>query len=445
MSVPTLKQLPMLQRLNWISNPVDYMEKAVKQQPDIFAADILGGNQRLIFVNQPQAIQKILTSDRREFLAEGEANAILKPVLGDSSIIMIDGNQHKQRRKLLMPSFHGERIQVYGQLIVDLTKQSLDKIPAQQPFIARQVTQEISLQVILQAIYGLYEGKKSQDIKQALSSLSEVFRSALSSSFLFFTWLQKDFGAWSPWGSFIRLREKIDKLLYEEIAKRRSTAGDDRQDILSLLMLAKDENGAGMNDVELRDELMTLMFAGHETTATALAWALYWIHRQPRVYEKLQAELATLEEKPNPLEIARLPYLTAVCQETLRIYPVGMLTFPRIVKEPIEILGYKLEPQDVLVGCIYLAHHREDIYPQSKEFKPERFLNKQYSPYEFLTFGGGSRRCLGEALAQLELKLVIATILSNYQLKLVSQTPELPRRRGVTLAPSTGVKMRKCK
>lgn len=172
-----------------------------------------------------------------------------------------------------------------------------------------------------------------------------------------------------------------------------------------------------------------------KTTASAMAWSLYWVHHQPEVKEKLLEELDSLGESPDPMSISQLPYLTAVCQETLRIYPVGMLTFPREVKEPAELMGYELEPGTVLVGCIYLIHHREDLYPDSKQFKPERFLEHQFSPYEFIPFGGGNRRCVGAALAMLEMKLVLATILSNNHLTLADSKPVKPQRRGVTLAP----------
>lgn len=197
-----------------------------------------------------------------------------------------------------------------------------------------------------------------------------------------------------------------------------------------------------MTDEQLRDELMTLLLAGYETTATAIAWALYWVHRLPHVYNQLLQELDGLGNTATPMEIVRLPYLTAVCNEALRIYPVAVLTVPRAVNEPVELMGYQLQPGTRVYGCIYLTHHRQDLYPEPEQFKPERFLQRQFSPYEFLPFGGGIRRCIGEALALFEMKLVLATIVSGYQLSLVQQEPERPKRRGVTFAPSTGVKMR---
>lgn len=197
-----------------------------------------------------------------------------------------------------------------------------------------------------------------------------------------------------------------------------------------------------LTDKELRDELMTLLIAGYETTATAMAWGLYWIYQKPKVREQLLQELDSLGENPDPISISRLPYLTAVCNETLRIYPIALATFVREVQEPVELLGYQIEPGNEIWGCIYLLHHREDLYPDSKQFKPERFLERQFSPYEFMPFGGGARRCVGYALAEFEMKLVIAKVVSNYNLVLADDKPEKAQRRGVTLAPAKGVIMK---
>jgi unspecific monooxygenase len=207
------------------------------------------------------------------------------------------------------------------------------------------------------------------------------------------------------------------------------------------MMAARDEAGEPMTDVELRDELMTLLVAGHETTATSLAFALYWIHSQPGVHEKLLAELDNLGETLDKNTILKLPYLNAVFSETLRFYPVAMLGLNRLVKAPLSIAGYKFEPGTILTPCIYLTHHREDLYPDSQQFKPERFLEKQFSPAEYLPFGGGNRRCIGMAFALLEMKLVLATVLSNWNLELAENTPVKPVRKGLLLGPSGGVKM----
>ncbi len=207
------------------------------------------------------------------------------------------------------------------------------------------------------------------------------------------------------------------------------------------MLLARYEEGQGMTDQEIRDELITMLFAGHETTATALAWAFYWVHKQPEVYHKLMEELEIMEIDADPMTIFRLPYLTAVCQETLRIYPVLILTAFRRTKQPVELQGYHLEAGTMIHGSIYLTHHREDLYPEPNKFKPEGFLDRQFSPYEYLPFGGGSRRCLGMALANFEMRLVLATLLSNFEMELAENQPVKPQRRGITLGPAGGVKM----
>jgi unspecific monooxygenase len=257
----------------------------------------------------------------------------------------------------------------------------------------------------------------------------------------FFQALQQDWGPLSPGGQFVRRKQRIDQLIYAEIHQRREQANPSGSDILSLLMAARDEAGQPMTDQELRDELMTLLLAGHETTATALTWALYWIHHLPEVKDKLLKELDSLGDDPDLSMITRLPYLNAVCSETLRIYPIALIAAPRIVKSPLELMGYEFEPDVMLAPCIYLIHRREDLYPEPTQFKPERFLERQFSPYEYFPFGGGSRRCIGAAFALYEMKLALAYILSHYQLALAEPRPVRATRRGVTMAPAGGVKM----
>jgi len=210
---------------------------------------------------------------------------------------------------------------------------------------------------------------------------------------------------------------------------------------LSLLIMAQDEDGNGLSDAELHDELMTLLVAGHETTATAIAWGMHWAHHQPEVLRQIRDEIATAQAGDDAMALTKLPYLEATCNEILRIYPVAMLTFPRLVQEPIELLGHPIEPGTMLVGSIYLVHHREDLYPQPHEFRPERFLERQFSAFEFMPFGGGARRCIGYALAMYELKIVLGTLLAHYNFELASDRPAIPERRGVTLGMKNGVEM----
>ncbi|OYQ62509.1 cytochrome P450 [Pseudanabaena sp. SR411] len=444
-AINPIETISLLQQIQWVADPVGYMETAVRKYPDIFTAKIVGFGSSIVFVNEPQAIQQILTNDRKQFNAPGELNGILKPIMGDASVMMLDGDRHKKRRQLVMPSFHGSRMQNYGQLVFEITTKVFQKLEANKTqnksFSVRDAMQDISLQIILQAVFGLYEGDRCQQLKKLMSQMTELFNSPFTSAALFFPSLQKDLGAWSPWGNFVRQKEQIDKLIYLEIAERRAHPDPSRTDILAMLLSASDEEGKGMTDLELHDELLALLLAGHETTATAMSWALYWIHHLPDIKEKLSHELKSVTDPTDWMSIFRLPYLTAVCNETLRIYPVGMLTFPRVVQEPVELLGYKLESNTIVLGCIYLLHHREELYPEPNQFRPERFLEHQFSPYEFMPFGGGVRRCVGEALAQFEMKIVLATILSNFDLELAEHKPVKPQRRGVTLAPAGGIKM----
>ncbi|MBD2593865.1 cytochrome P450 [Nostoc spongiaeforme FACHB-130] len=442
MPLPNILTTPsLIQKLQWIVDPVRYLENAAEKYPDIFTANIVGYGCPVVFVNHPQAIQEIFTNDRNKFAALGEANKIFQPLIGNTSTIMLDGDRHKKRRQLLIPPFHGERMRAYGSLICDLTKQVFSKLPINQSFSARTIVQEISLLIILEAVFGLHKGERYDQLRHLLGLLMDVFQSPLTSSFLLLPFLQKDLGHWSPWGKFLHQRQQIDQLLYAEIAERREKPDLNRIDILSLLMSARDEAGNSMTDQELRDELMTLLLAGHETSATGMAWALYWIHYQPEIRETLLQELDNLGNNPDPMSIFRLPYLTNVVNETLRMYPLLINTLPRVAQEPVELLGHSIEAGTVVVGGIYLTHHRESLYAEPDKFRPERFLESQFSPYEYMPFGAGARRCVGEALALFEMKLVVATILSKYQLDLESKQPEKAQRRSVTLGPANGVRM----
>ena len=435
----TVPMSPLRQLINWIARPYDFLDDCAKSYGDTFTMKLMG-LPNWVMLSDPQAISEIFAKDAKQFDA-GKSNEILKPLLGNNSLALLDGDRHKRERKILMPPFHGEKVKSYSKIICQVTEQVASTWQPQQRFLASKAMQEITLEVVLHAVFGLSEGERYQQIKPLLANLLDMTGSPLSSSLLFFPVLQQDWGAWSPWGKFVRQRQQIYDLLQAEIDQRRSQPEIEGDDVLSLMLLARDEDGQPMTDIELQDELMTMLFAGHETTATALTWALYWIHKLPEVKDKLLQELDSQRNDPEPLAIARLPYLTAVCNETLRIYPVAPVVFPRSSRISVEISGQQFPPDTTLVPCIYLVHHREDIYPEPKQFKPERFLERQFSPAEFIPFGGGNRRCIGYALAMLEMKLVLATILSKYELTLANKKPEKPSRRGVTLAPANGVKM----
>lgn len=425
--------------LKLVFRPLDYLDDNSQRYGDIFK---IGGEKSppFVYVGNPEAVKQIFTADPAQF-ESGRGNGVLRYMLGDNSLIMLDGERHERQRRLLMPPFHGDRLRTYSQLICNITQELTDQWTMGKPFVVRPFMQEITLRVILRAVFGLDEGERFQQLRRLLNFMLDALGTPLSSTLLFFPSLRQDWGRFSPWGRFLRIKQQVRQLLYDEIRERREQGDFSRTDILTLLLSARDEAGQPMTDEELHDELMTLLVAGHETTASALTWAFYWIHHLPEVHDKLMADLETLGEEADPMEMARLPYLSAICSETLRIYPIAPSTFIRILKSPMEIGGYQFEAGTALMPSIYLIHQREDIYPEPKRFKPERFLERQYSPYEYLPFGGSNRRCIGAALAQLEMKLVLATIVSRFQLALTNNRPIKPVRRGLTLAPPAGMQM----
>lgn len=436
---PGPKMLPPMQLLRWIAAPTQFLEACAHAYGDRFTVN-WSGFAPFIMLSDPLAIQEIFAADSK-VMEGGRANGILRPLLGDMSLILLDGDRHQRQRRLLTPPFHGDRMKAYGQLICDITDQVMSECAIGQPFSVRTTMQEISLRVILHAVFGVSEGDRYQQLKHLLAEMLDTLGSPLRAALMFLPFLQKDWGAWSPWGQFLRRRQQLDDLIYQEIRDRRAHLDPNREDILTLLLLARDEAGEPMTDLELRDELITLLVAGHETTASALTWALYWIHSLPEVASKLTKELTETNLTPDLAAVSKLPYLNAVCQETLRLYPIAMLAFPRIPKQPFTLLGQEFPAGTVLVPCIYLVHHREDLYPQSYQFRPERFLERSFSPSEFLPFGGGARRCIGLAFANFEMKLVLMRILTRYRLELLDDRPVKPQRRGVTLAPPNRFRM----
>ncbi len=440
-NLPDGPQIPRwLRMIKFISQPVKYVDDFAKIYGDSFTIQSNPSDNPIVYFSQPEALEQIFTSDLSSFEV-GRGNTGLRFLLGDRSFMLSDGERHQRQRQLLAPPFHGERMRAYGEDIRQITQQVSHQWQMNKPLKIRNSMQEITLRVILRVVFGLEAGERFEELRRSLSDLLDFMTSPLMSSAFFFNFMQKDFGTWSPWGWILQQQKKIDELIYTLLRERRAQPQQNRQDILSLMMAARYDDGQGMSDKELHDELMTLLVAGHETTASALTWAFYWIDYLPEVRENLLRELTTVAPNRDLSTIAKLPYLTAVCQETLRIYPIAMNAFFRIVKTPIEIMGYKLPKGTLIIPSIYLAHHREQVYPQPKQFKPERFLERQYSPYEYLPFGGGNRRCIGMAFAMYEMKIVLATILSEFQLSLVNKRPVRPVRRGLTTAAPAGMRM----
>jgi len=425
------------QQIQWILDPFGYMRRGASRYGDCFTTLLGEGSRPIVFCSDPRSLETLLANDDSAlFEAPGELNGLLEPFLGTESVIGISGDRHRRMRKLLLPPFHGERMRAYGDAILQITSQVMAEWKVGQRISAQTAMQSITMRVILRTVFGLAEGERYQCLEAQLAQMLNEMGNPLSVSLLYFPVLRQDLGPASPWGRFLRRRAAIDSMIYAEIEERRQAPDSSREDILSLLISARDEEGAPLTDRELRDELMTLLVAGHETTATALTWALYWIHRYPEVRSTLLEEFSASDGAGDPATIARLPYLNAVCSETLRIYPVGMLTFARVVNKPVELGGYQLQPSTIVLGSIYLAHRRPDVYPDPESFRPQRFLDRSFSPYEYLPFGGGSRRCIGMAFAQYEMKLVLHSLLSTFSLELAEDREAHPVRRGLTSGAS---------
>ena len=430
---------PVAQILRLIADPTGFLDDCARRYGDTFTLRVLGKEPPVVFFSDPDSIEAIFTklSDRLEL---GKVTHVFRPLVGNQSLIMQDGLRHQQQRQMLMPAMHGDRLLRCGQLICDITKDVIDRWqPGEIDLQASML--DISLEIIVRVVFGIEPGDRARQLKLLLHRLMEDINSPLYSVQFFLPPLQQNWGAWSPWGKFVRLRQQIDQLIYAEIADRRLQERD-RSDILSMLLTARDASGESLGDVELRDQLMTLLLLGHETTASGLAWIFYWLCQNSQVRDRdalpirtrLLAELDATDAPP--AQLVQQPYLTAVCKEALRVYPIALISQPRVVKQSIELAGYTFDPGAVLVPCIYLAHRRAETYVNATAFQPDRFLSGKLSAYEYLPFGGGARSCIGAALAMFEMKLVLATVLRNVELEAIEPLPPArPTRRGITFVP----------
>jgi len=431
----TNKTPALLQTIQLIADPIKFLETCANKYGDPFTVKVLGLNSPpVVFFSHPQAIKEIFAISAEQFDYK-KATHVFQPLMGEQSLILQEGRSHQRQRQLMLPPFHGDRMKAYGQVICQITQQVTQQWQVGKLISINHFLPDITLQIILQVVFGISPGERYEQLKVRLSCLLEDVTTPWYSSLFFFPPLQKDLGAWSPWGHFIRRRQQIDRLIYAEISQRRQENDPTRTDILSMLMAARDENGQQMDDEELRDQLMSLLLLGYETTAAALAWAFYLIHSHPQVGDRLQQELNNLGDAQSEV-ITQLPYLTAVCQESLRVHPIALICTPRMVKDTLQIAGDKFDSGTIVVPCIYLAHRRVETYPQPEKFQPERFLQQKFSPFEYLPFGGGSRGCIGAAFSLYEMKLVLATVLSQYELELANSRPVRSVRRGITIVPS---------
>jgi cytochrome P450 len=354
----------------------------------------------------------------------GEPRQIMEPVTGPTSVLLLDGERHLRMRKLMLPPFHGEAIAHYAKLIEEITLSEIGKWRPGTTVRTRTVGQSVTMEVIIRAVFGITDPVRVEELKRVLPRLSSI------NPVLGLEWVRKDFGSLSPWGRFIRVRDRADEMLYEEIdRRRRDPERDSYDDILTLLLSARDEDGQPLTDRELRDELITILLAGHETTATSIGWAFERLLRTPPALESAMAEARAGESSD---------YVDAVIKETLRVRPVVTEVF-RSPSEPTELGGYRFEPGTQLAASLMLVQYDPELYPPDPlAFRPERFLEGAPEPYTWVPFGGGVRRCLGAAFAQLEMKVVIATILRQATLRAPRAKPEKARFRGVTVLPSRG-------
>jgi cytochrome P450 len=375
-----------------------------------------------VYVGDPAAIRDMFTGDQSDLRA-GEANAPLAPVLGDRSVLILDGREHLRQRKLLLPPFQGSAVQSFREVIREVAEAEVARWRVGERFTMRDRMRALTFEVIVRVVFGVTEPARIERLRGALVALLDMTTIAVLPQAL-----RRELRGWSPWGRFQKRLRAADLLLYEEIARRRADPRlDERTDVLSLLLRARDEDGEPMTDQELRDELMTMLLAGHETTATGLAFAFDLLGRHPHVLARLRDELASGDDA----------YLDAVVSETLRLRPV-VDAAERTLARPRTIAGWDLPAGIRVYPGILLVHLREDLYPQPHAFRPERFLDGRAESYAWLPFGGGIRRCIGAALAQAELAEVIRTIVTRVELAPTRPEPDPVVLRGVTLVPRHG-------
>jgi cytochrome P450 len=382
-----------------------------------------------VIITEPDQIKQIYTAPA-DVLHPGEGAKVLEPVVGLHSVLLLDGDAHMEQRKLMLPAFHGERMERLAGLVEDVTERVVAGWGTGAVIELQPRMQALTLEVILRAVFGLDPGPRLDVLRDRLSRLAAYGEKPITLLGQPPPWLESWLNRIGPVKGFVTLREEIDEHLFELIDERRASAGE-RDDVLSMLLAARHEDGSPMSNQELRDELMTLLIAGHETTATTLSWAFARLVREAPV-------LARLTEAADDGEDA---YVTATIQETLRHRPVLPNTAPRMVKKPIEVGGWRYEPGPCLIANAYLLHHDPDVYEDPYAFRPERFLDEAPGTYTWIPFGGGRRRCLGASFAQLEMGIVLPAVLRAYELRATSAGHELTSRRNITIRPGEGARV----
>jgi cytochrome P450 len=378
-----------------------------------------------VMISEPEQLKELFAAPP-DVLHPGEGARILEPVVGRNSLILLDEDQHLEQRKLMLPAFHGEAMQRLSGLMTEAAERELAGWPRGQPVAAHPRFQALTLEIILRAVFGLDPGPRLTELRRLLTEILDFG----AKPFAALPPLQRSILGRGPWVRFLRLRERADELVFELINERRAEQAD-RDDVLAMLLAARHSDGSPMSDQELRDELMTLLVAGHETTASELAWAFERLAREPRVLDRLVAEIDGDDGDA---------YLTATVQETLRRRPVLPNAEPRLVKTPVEVGGWTYPPGVCLIASAYLVHHDPDVYAEPYAFRPERFLDEQPGTFTWIPFGGGRRRCIGASFASLEMKIVLRSALTAYRIRPAADRLELTRRRSITFSPGLGAR-----
>jgi cytochrome P450 len=365
---------------------VRFLRRCSREYGQTFTAR-LGSNTNVVFLSDPDSVRAVFHGSREQMDA-GAVNGLFRRVLGRSSLLVLDGEEHLSQRRLLLPRFTGPQVARHEAAMFAAAEADVATWPLDEPFALQPRMQAITLHVILGSVFGLEPGPRRDELRVLLARLLELNTTLAT----MLPKLRVDLGGHSPWSRLMRCTEEVDRALYAEIARRRAQT-ERPADVLSLLL-----DGQEMSDIELRDQLLTLLVAGHETTATELAWAFERLARHPYVLERIQAEL----------EIGETAYLDATIKETLRLRPVVPIT-ARKLTTPFELGGYAYPAGTVLMPCIYLLHRNPDVYEEPEAFRPERFLGRQPPPYAWIPFGGGVRRCLGSGFALAEMRAVMST------------------------------------
>jgi cytochrome P450 len=409
-----------VQTFAWWTRSVPLFERCRARYGKRFTLRLLQ-SPPFVHLSEPADVKEVFRAPP-DVLHPGEGARLLEPVVGANSVILLDEGAHLSQRKLMLPAFHGERMEALTGLLEEVTGREVAGWPLSEPVQLHPRLQALTLEVILRAVFGLDEGPRLDALRDRLTQVLR-FGSQPGSLLPF---LQRG----RAWRDFVRGREEVDALLFDLIDERRATEqGAERDDVLAMLLAARHEDGSPMSKRELRDELMTLLVAGHETTASELSWAFERLARTPRVLERLVAAVDSGDGDA---------YLTATVQETLRHRPVLPQAAPRLVKKPVEIGGFRYPEGVCLAANAYLIHHDPAIYPDPYEFRPERFLDEPPGTYTWIPFGGGRRRCLGASFALLEMKVVLRAVLARAAPAPASSPTEGSRRRSITLSPRHG-------